>query len=157
MRINFNKSHLVAFGKSFENYASPYSHIWNRKTDFSQLAVCITGTPEYILEKLKKMVSEMEGEVGKPIQGQSVTNSGNTAEVITPVWEGEVFKTPEELNPPDASDDDSILDLPEEEAAPLTEITVLAQTVGRRVRVAREIDIPNNYIDFTEENVQENN
>jgi hypothetical protein len=47
--------------------------------------VCITGTPEYILDKLKKMVSEIE-ERGKPLQGQIVTREGFSSEVITPVW-----------------------------------------------------------------------
>ena len=107
MRIKFNNHHLVAYGKQYSEFESQYAHSWKRTAVFSQLAVCISGTPEYILEKLKKMVSEMEGEAGKPIQGTMITNVGNIAEIITPIWAGEIIKTPEELNPVDPTDSDN--------------------------------------------------
>ena len=97
MVVEFNRAHEVAHGDY--DAASPYSNLWRKNLVFSQLAVCITGTPEYILEKLKKMVSEMEGEDGKPTQGQLVTNNCFTIEVITPVWDGEILKSMEEMLP----------------------------------------------------------
>ena len=158
MRVNFDNAHLLAYGRQYENFASPYAYSWKKTPVFSQLVACISGTPEYILEKLKKMVSEMEGEVGKPIQGTMVTNSGNTTEIITPIWAGEIFKTPEELNPPDPTESGSDGEL----LAPTLDTEVIVelplQMVGRLDRVARETTIDENeYIGFIEENGQESN
>ena len=158
MRIKFNNHHLVAFGKQYSEFESQYAHSWKRTAVFSQLAVCISGTPEYILEKLKKMVSEMEGEAGKPIQGTMITNVGNIAEIITPIWAGEIIKTPEELNPVDPTDSDNDTmfgpDLPTEVAAGVP----FQQNAGRLYRIPTEVAInENEYIGFTEEDGQESN
>jgi hypothetical protein len=83
MEIIFDDHHKVAQGDRTK--LSPYSYCYDYNLKLSQLAVCITGTPEYILDKLKKMVSEIE-ERGKPLQGQIVTREGFSSEVITPVW-----------------------------------------------------------------------
>ena len=157
MIVKFDKAHLFAHGKKYEDFASPYAYAWKKTPVFSQLAVCITGPPEYILEKLKKMVSEMESE-GKPLQGTMVTNSGNTTEIITPIWAGEILKTPEDLNLPDPPPSDNN----DEVFAPTlgTEVVVEMprQNVGRLTRVPTEVTIDeNDYIGFTEENGQESN
>ena len=83
MEIIFDDHHKVAQGD--RSKLSPYSYCFDYNLKLSQLAVCITGTPAYILDKLKKMVAELE-EGGKPLQGQIVTREGFSAEVITPVW-----------------------------------------------------------------------
>ena len=92
MEIQFDNHHLVATGNS--SHLSPYSYAHDRNMKLSQLAVCVTGTPEYILDKLKKMVSELE-ELGKPLQGQIVTREGFFSEVITPAWHITPEKTDE--------------------------------------------------------------
>lgn len=83
MEIIFDDHHKIVHGD--RNKLSPYSYCYDYNLKLSQLAVCITGTPAYILDKLKKMVSELE-EMGKPLQGQIVTREGFSSEVITPVW-----------------------------------------------------------------------
>jgi hypothetical protein len=83
MEIIFDDHHKIAHGDRTK--LSPYSYCVDYNLKLSQLVVCITGTPAYILDKLKKMVAELE-EGGKPLQGQIVTREGFSAEVITPVW-----------------------------------------------------------------------
>ena len=95
-KVKFNEAHCVPHG--YYEYANSLVNPYKRIKVFNQLIVCISGSHEYILEKLKKIVSEMESEGGKPVQGQIVTDTGNTIEVITPVWNNEVFKTIAELS-----------------------------------------------------------
>lgn len=91
MEVKFNDNHLIAYGEQNSGKASPYAYAYDRRKKLSQVAICITGSPEYILEKLKKMVVEMEGDAKKPVQGVMVHHTGSMCEVQTPVWEGEIF------------------------------------------------------------------
>lgn len=94
MEIIFDDHHNIV--KDDTSRLSPYSYCYDRNLPLSQLAVCITGTPEYILDKLKKMVSELENN-GKPLQGQIVTREGFCSEVITPTWNITPEKEEEEI------------------------------------------------------------
>lgn len=91
MEINFNDHHLIAIGD--KSNISPYSHAYRRINDISQVAICITGTNEFILESLKNMVAEMEGDSKKPAQGQTVNQIGCMREVKTPIWNGAEYNT----------------------------------------------------------------
>lgn len=97
MVVEFSDQHKIAFDPKDGSVLSPYAYGYHNRTKiFSQLSVCITGTPEFIKNKLKKMLSEMEGEAAKPAQGQLVTTSGDICEVITNVWEGVKLNIPKE-------------------------------------------------------------
>lgn len=84
MEINFNDHHKVAYGIS--DGISSQSYGYTNRAIFSQLICCITGPNEYILSKLKEMVSEMENS-NKPNQGRFVTYEGCMCEIITNVWD----------------------------------------------------------------------
>lgn len=99
MKVEFDKAHLVAYGKEFENEA--HSCAYRRWDDdeskplkLSQLQVCLTGSPEFILQKLQKIISEMqynsENGLNKPKEGSIVTKDFHVADIIVPVWEGEI-------------------------------------------------------------------
>lgn len=83
MEIEFDNHHNIANGD--KTNLSPYCYSIPNHYKFSQLALCITGSPEFIKEKLQKIISEIESN-GKPIQGQIIHKEGHLAEVITPVW-----------------------------------------------------------------------
>jgi hypothetical protein len=53
----------------------------------SQVIICLTGTPEFIAEKLLEMYNQCTIGYGKPIQGQ-IWSSGGSSEVATPKWKG---------------------------------------------------------------------
>lgn len=50
----------------------------------SQVLIALTGSPQYIIEKLEKIIKDCK-EYGKPIQGQIWSSDGNS-HIITPVW-----------------------------------------------------------------------
>ena len=53
-----------------------------------QLQVCITGSKEFVLQKLKEMVSEIETSADKkPVQGRYAQGGGH-AHIIVPWWVG---------------------------------------------------------------------
>jgi len=57
----------------------------------SQLALCLTGSPSFILDKLKEITEQIEnGPDKKPAQGQIVGSYGST-HVVTPIWRHEKF------------------------------------------------------------------
>lgn len=56
----------------------------------SQLIVAITGTPEYIIGRLQRMLDECKERYGKPIQGHTIGDGGNLS-VTTPIWKGKTY------------------------------------------------------------------
>ena len=85
MKIQFSRDHNSAHTRSNSN---PYT---NHRYLNSQLAVCISGTPELIIQKLRKIADEIEkGEDRKPIQG-IVVSERCLSEVLTPIWDGVVY------------------------------------------------------------------
>jgi len=90
MEVKFDNSHLAAYGKKYDRFKSPYAY-YHRNATLSQIQVCITGKPEYILEKLKKMVNEMEADLKRPAQGTTVGQNGDITEVLVPVWDGKLM------------------------------------------------------------------
>ena len=89
MNIEFSDQHKIAYDPKDPSVLSSFAYAYNNRTKvFSQLSVCITGTPEFIKNKLRKMLAEMEAEAGKPAQGQVITTTGDLCEVITNVWNG---------------------------------------------------------------------
>jgi hypothetical protein len=99
MKVEFDKAHLVAYGKEFEN-DNQHDCAFRRWDDvdnplnLSQLQICLTGSPEFILQKLQKIVSEMQHNadenLNKPKEGSIVTRDFYVADIIVPVWEGEI-------------------------------------------------------------------
>lgn len=101
MKVEFDNSHLAIYGEKFaEKFASSYAYYLNsdntmQELNMSQVQICVTGTPEFILKKLEKVISEMKNGVdnenfNKPSQGVIVHNKGYVSEVITPVWNGKL-------------------------------------------------------------------
>ena len=99
MKVNFDNTHLVGYGKEYEFYANSYAYGYvYDKHPMSQIQICITGDPKFILDKLKKVISEMEHQMlldkegneipNKPSQGIIVHNNAYVSEIITPVWNG---------------------------------------------------------------------
>lgn len=56
----------------------------------SQLIVAITGTPEYIKERLGSLLLECESSYGKPKQG-IITHGKGSIDIITPIWKGQKY------------------------------------------------------------------
>jgi hypothetical protein len=95
MKAEFSNAHLVAYGENFQNNYSPAHAYYINMNPFSQIQICITGDPQYILDKLKKITDEMEfkiknGEPNKPNEGMLVTTNGYISEVMIPVWNNKV-------------------------------------------------------------------
>jgi hypothetical protein len=91
MKIQFSRDHNLPHTR---NNTSPYT---NSRYTNSQLAICITGTKDMIAFKLRKMADEIEnGEDHKPMQGVTV-NERCVAEVITPIWDGLLFDSRNQL------------------------------------------------------------
>jgi len=96
MKAEFNNGHLVAYGEKFYKYTPPHAYYCDPgRYPLSQIQVCITGDPKYILDKLKKITDEMEfeiknGELNKPNEGILAATEGYTSEVIVPVWNNKV-------------------------------------------------------------------
>lgn len=97
MKVEFDNTHLVAYGKDFENCANQYSYGFIREEHpLSQLQICLTGDPKFILDKLKKVIIEMEHDLkegqepNKPSQGVIVHHKAYVSEVITPVWNNKI-------------------------------------------------------------------
>jgi len=96
MKVEFDNTHLIAYGEEFKGNKNSYSYYYDpSKHPMSQIQICLTGEPQFILNKLKKIVTEMEFEaqgnkLNKPSQGVIIDNNGCVAEVITPVWKGKI-------------------------------------------------------------------
>lgn len=56
----------------------------------SQLLVAMTGTPEFIKERLAALLAEMNQPYGKPCQGTGIHHNG-TVSVITPLWDKKTY------------------------------------------------------------------
>jgi hypothetical protein len=57
----------------------------------SQLVMCLTGNPQFILEKLEEIVEQIKnGPDKKPVQSQIQGSYGHT-HVITPIWKHEKY------------------------------------------------------------------
>jgi hypothetical protein len=93
MKVEFDNTHLIAYGEEFEGNKNSYAYYFDpSKHPMSQVQICLTGEPQFILDKLKKIVVEMEfeGKINKPTQGVIIHNNGYVSEVITPVWKGKI-------------------------------------------------------------------
>lgn len=97
MKVEFDNTHLVAYGKEFHKCANEFSYGFIPKVHLlSQLQICLTGDPKFILDKLKKVIIEMEHDLkegqepNKPSQGVIVHNTAYVSEVITPVWNNKI-------------------------------------------------------------------
>lgn len=61
----------------------------NSRYTQSLVFIALSGSKENMVEKLKKIISEIEDtELGKPIQGVIHSSGSNIAEVQTPIWNG---------------------------------------------------------------------
>lgn len=56
----------------------------------SQLLLAITGSREFIIERLKLILEDCEGSYGKPYQGIHIFGKG-ISQVITPKWKGKQY------------------------------------------------------------------
>jgi len=96
MKVEFDNAHLVAYGKEFINNCPSVAYNCNSNIfPLSQIQICITGDANFILNKLKKIIDEMEfeikyGELNKPNEGILAINKGYFSEVIVPVWDNKV-------------------------------------------------------------------
>ena len=99
MKVEFDKSHLVAYGKEFEDNAHGcafrrFNEDESKPLNLSQLQVCLTGSPEFILQKLQKIISEMQynsaESLNKPKEGSFITKNFYVADIIVPVWHGKI-------------------------------------------------------------------
>lgn len=56
----------------------------------SQLIIAISGSPEYIKERLQFLLKDCDSSYGKPTQGITCHGNGIT-DVITPIWKGKKY------------------------------------------------------------------
>lgn len=62
----------------------------NEKEGDSQFFLAVTGSREFIIERLKEILNDCEGSYGKPFQGVNLYGKG-ICEKITPKWKGKKY------------------------------------------------------------------